>query len=386
MKSICFIYLSNFENASRIERFAKFYSKRLNARNIYCIGKSTIANTHIRKNFYLDIPVILLNFSDKLPKPISLLIWSLSAFRNLSKIKPNIISCESVSVAPLCLIYSFFYKCEIIYSPHEYECFTSEYNNKLKRNFALIIERLIILKAKCIITVSKAISLKYLKRFPNKSFCHILNIPETVDKKKYLTPTKNLVSFEKKISKLRKNSENFIFLYSGMLDKSRKVDLIAKTFTKLPKFFNIIFLGFGDLEQSLISLSKTHSNIFICGPVKSNEINKATSQVDCGFSFLEKNCLNHELALPNKLLSCLQSGIPVISNGRKQIAQLIKKYNAGIIIDDSSELLFQKSLLTITQDDIARFKFGARKFQQKNSWEKEERKLIKFLKKTELNL
>ena len=54
-------------------------------------------------------------------------------------------------------------------------------------------------------------------------------------------------------------------------------------------------------------------------------------------------------------------------------------------MDDSSVKLFQESLLAISKDDLERFKFGARKFQQKNSWAKEERKLIKFFKKIKLN-
>ena len=180
--------------------------------------------------------------------------------------------------------------------------------------------------------------------------------------------------------KLRTSNNVILFLYQGLFDKQRNVDLIFESFTFLPDNYHIILVGFGELFDSLFYKSKIYSNIHVFGGVYRYEIDEITRECDIGFSFLEDTCLNHELALPNKFLSYLSNGIPVISNGRKQISNVITEYNSGILVDSSNITNLYKDLALINLKSLSAMKDGVKYFQKLNSWTIEIDRLLDTLK------
>lgn len=116
---------------------------------------------------------------------------------------------------------------------------------------------------------------------------------------------------------------------------------------------------------------KDFSNIIIHAPMKQNELHQTLEQFDIGLALEPAKDINNELAISNKMLSCLQAGLFVLAtNTPAQEAYLEEYPDHGLCFDyktNNSEAVLKKminKINSIRAQKSKRFK----KFENRN-WE-----------------
>jgi glycosyltransferase involved in cell wall biosynthesis len=106
-----------------------------------------------------------------------------------------------------------------------------------------------------------------------------------------------------------------------------------------------------------------------------------------GVSLLRNNCLNNQLALPNKLFEYLQAGVPVVVNGPSEKAQLVEAYKVGETFLDGDAAGLAKALNLILADADTRDQYKAmtRKAAAELNWQHEEERLLTIYQRVSSN-
>ena len=60
-----------------------------------------------------------------------------------------------------------------------------------------------------------------------------------------------------------------------------------------------------------------------------------THKCDIGWLVIKKYGISNQLALPNKLFEYALSGLPIISSKLNNVVRVIKKYNLGIVVEET---------------------------------------------------
>ena len=121
-------------------------------------------------------------------------------------------------------------------------------------------------------------------------------------------------------------------VYVGMLSYGRYLKKMANIIKQHPEFEWHVG-GFGELESYFKNLAKTYSNIFFYGKLQYPEVLFLESQCDIMTAIYDPAVSNHKYAAPNKFYESLILGKPVIMVKGTGMADIVKKYDIGNVID-----------------------------------------------------
>ncbi len=254
-------------------------------------------------------------------------IWMVKVIRHLRLLRPEVIHCHDLP--GICV--GFFYKLlisnsTIIYDSHEFQSEVANLSETRKRIIRFI-EKISITAADKFITVSPSIAANYIYRYGIKKPHLVLNCPPTVK-----IESSNILRDIFKIP-----SDHLIFLYQGGLAKSRGIELMLEAFDRLNGTNrHIVFMGFGPLEELVISKSKISANIHFHPAVKHDVLLKYTASADFGICLTDLSCKNHMFCLPNKLFEYINAGVPVIATDLIEVRKIIDEYKIGFIIREET--------------------------------------------------
>ena len=285
------------------------------------------------------------------------------------KLKPQIIHCNDTLVLPLGVILKIFTGAKLIYDAHELE---SNRNglSKILGKMTLFVEKLLWRFVDKLIVVSPSIAIWYQENIGEKVTEIIMNSPvlkisnDEVDK----------LYFRKKFN-ISEGSK--IFLYIGILGEGRGIDLIVEAFKNNELKSHLIFLGYGELKDKLINLSKKYENIHVHDAVPHNEVVSIAKSADVGLCFIQNVSLSDYYCLPNKLFEYAFAEIPVLASNFPDISMVVEKYNIGKCSDLNSESIYNaikefeqiEELPRINASDLYDL-----------SWSAQEEKLVKMYK------
>ena len=85
----------------------------------------------------------------------------------------------------------------------------------------------------------------------------------------------------------------------------------------------LVFMGYGHLENQILSHPDIGQKIFLMPAVKPEEVTGYVASADVEVCF-EKRQLEYDFCLPNKLFECIFAGIPVIVNESPEMGALVK--------------------------------------------------------------
>ncbi len=97
----------------------------------------------------------------------------------------------------------------------------------------------------------------------------------------------------------------------------------------------LVFLGDGPLRPALehqAAEARISSRVRFMDPVPPDDLLAYTASADIGVTLLQDTCLNHHLALPNKLFEYLIAGIPVIASDLPEIRRIVKTFDVGLLV------------------------------------------------------
>ena len=162
-------------------------------------------------------------------------------------LKPKILHCHDTLVLPLGVIIKLLTGSKLIYDAHELESNRNGLSTTLGK-MTLFAEKLLWRFVDNLIVVSPSISTWYQENIGEKSTEIIMNAPVLEENKLY---DKNDKSYFRNKFNIPESSK--IFLYIGILGIGRGIELIVESFKKNNLSSHLIFLGYGELKNTLIN-------------------------------------------------------------------------------------------------------------------------------------
>lgn len=341
-----------------IKRKSSFNNIRLNLKGVKDLSVSLVTK---KTFFFLPRAIIhLLNY-------IELFIKCL--FKILNK-KISIIHCHDHKVLPIGYIIKILFNCKLVYDAHELECLDKINQVKFSQRSKIVffIEKLIWKKIDLFITVSPSILNWYKKKIgKKKNSVIILNSP------KLNFPKKN-----KKISlreELKIPASDLIFLYVGGFQHGRGIFKMLDVFSKTIVKSNLVFVGYGELENHIMKYSKKYKNIHLLKPVPHDILVKYISSANVGLCLIEKVSLSDYFCLPNKFFEFAFANLYLISSNFPDMKKLVKNYNLGTSINFSSKELMSK--IRYIENNKKELKLNKKDLTEL-TWEKQSKILIKY--------
>lgn len=250
---------------------------------------------------------------------------------------------------------------KLVFDAHEY--FTESANlihRKFEQQAWKAIESYILPKIKYAYTVNQSIANIFEKEYGVK-FEVIRNVP------------------------YYKNNEDSVkqknIIYQGAVRRDRGLDELVKSMQFIDS--KLIIAGGGEFLNDLKNITKKiqieHKVEFI-GQCTPQELTEITKSAYIGISPLEPVGFNHLYSLSNKFLEYIQLEIPQIAMNFEEYKQINKKYNIGLLIDDTKAEIFAENINKLLHDYTlyTSLKLGASEAKKELNWENEKEKLIFF--------
>ncbi len=283
----------------------------------------------------------------------------------------NILHCNDLNTLPIAFIVKRLYtkNIKVVYDAHEYE--TERHNqSKLIKRVSKKIEKFFLKYVDSMITVSEPIAQEYVRLYN-------IEKPTVI----YNTPNK-IISNKKNIFREKFNipQDHVIFLYQGGLQPRRGV-LEFIELIRGKEGVSYVIMGFGELKETIIALTKKEKNIYFHDAVLPNVLLEYTSSADIGLCIEENRCKSWNLGLPNKMFEYYMVGLPILVSGLLELKRFVIDNKTGFVIEDIfNQEEFNKLFPLIIQEYKNKEKF-IKIVQEIYNWENEEKKLLRVYKK-----
>jgi len=122
----------------------------------------------------------------------------------------------------------------------------------------------------------------------------------------------------------------------------------------------LVFVGTGPERDPLRTLAVSEGvdeKVFFLDPVPYDQVLDVAAGADVGVSLLEDTCLNHRLALPNKLFEYLMVGLPTIVSDFPELGRVVKEFDVGLAVDPSRPDMVARAIQTMVDDKVSRLRW-----------------------------
>jgi glycosyltransferase involved in cell wall biosynthesis len=274
--------------------------------------------------------------------------------------KINSINCHSLFVLPIGVILKLLKSdIKVIYDAHELETHKTGLN-RVMIIFCVLLEKILMRYVDRVIVVSPSIAKFYESKYERPIFT-LRNISEQNSKlsRSYIFNDKFNIP-----------KQDLIFIYQGVLNRGRGVELLIEVFKNIEPNKHLIFMGYGPLENIIKEEIQYISNIHFMPAVRPSEILSYTSGADIGLCIIENLSLSYYYSLPNKFFEYLHSGLPVIASNFPDMTELIDQYNCGWSVN-VEKFDIQNLINRINFLDINNVNYGVSKIREELTWESE---------------
>lgn len=292
--------------------------------------------------------------------------FSLSLYLFYKDKNIKLINIHSFALLPLGVLLKISYGAKLIYDAHELET-EKNGDHGYRKKISKFIERILIKQADMTIVVSESIAEWYEKTYSMMRPSVIFN----ASKRRELIKTNYLRSS----FGIRK--DQVVVLYQGVFAYGRGVNLILEAFkARLDDNVVIVFMGYGELKDIIVSASISSNNIFYLPAVDSQIVLEYTASADVGIHLIQNTCLNHYYCMPNKIFEYAMAGLPVLVSNMKDMSNFICKYEMGGVVNDFSARGVNLAIDGLLMNDLSKMKINAYSAACNHAWEIQEEKLI----------
>lgn len=307
--------------------------------------------------------------SSFLRKALATITWTQRVKRYAKKLPTSCVNVHGLSTLALGVALKRHRGCKLIYDTHELETKTLAVRG-VRRIYSERLERALIPECDAVICVSEGIADWYASHYEIPRPLVVRNVPD----RRAQAVSKAAVNLRMRFG-MPPNA--LLFMYQGGLAAGRQIELFLEAFAHLPPDRHLIFMGRGEMEDSVRRAAANHSNIHLCPAVPPNEVLSFTAQSDVGLVGMEDTCLNHYLSLPNKFFEYLSAGVPVIIPDFPEMRRVMDNYQCGWSWSKDAERLVAL-IARLSPGEVEAKKKHALTAGRELSWEKEEQELLRL--------
>ena len=299
-----------------------------------------------------------------LSKMLRLSIWAIKILLYAIRIRRRIVclNCHILTLLPLCVLIKAIAGCKLVYDTHELETETVN-STGVRRIIAKWVEAVLIRHADVVVVVNEAIGQWYRRTYGLQNVTVVHNAPR-----------KSLQAAPRDLRKdLGIVGEGMLFLYLGLLERGRCIELLIDVFTSQDRS-DILFVGYGEMAPLVEACGARSKHIHFLPAVAPTDIGCVAGAADIGICFLVGDCLNHRLAMPNKLFEYLASGLPILANDDVAVGAYVSDKQCGWSVPLRAERLAH-FIRSIEWDEVRQKRAGAFVAAREVGWCYEERAL-----------
>lgn len=258
----------------------------------------------------------------------------------------------------------------LIYDSHELFTEVPEIQGRWVKKVWLGIEKRIFPKLKNIITVNNSIASIYNEKY-KVPVNVIRNIP-------LLNPIQVDNSF------FSHENDYLIILQGAGINIDRGAEELVLSMKLVPNA-TLIIVGSGDVLPQLKELVIQHNLekvVKFIGKIPPSELKKYTQIATVGVSLDKDTNANYKYSLPNKLFDYIHASTPIVCSNIIEVANIVKQYNLGIVINEVSPKNIADALNNILDDKgrYETYKDNCIEASKILNWQAEKEKLKKILK------
>lgn len=369
------VYNQGLHHDVRTRRYGQALTDRFSNLEFHLVGQRLLPADQLSQILSERFRIVRLRFlflgkNSSFFKVMNFTLWLLNVlFYILKQKKVKIISAHSLKVLPVCVIASVLKGAKLLYDTHEIETHTT--SNKKIISLLTWMEKICILKVQEIIVTSPGHYLWYKDKYKVPVLL-VRNCPSIKEK-----PGSNLGAEYDLRKMLGLSNEDFLYIYIGVINVSRGMNVILESFQHCEKKNHILFLGFGDVNP-IIKLSEQNLNIHYMKPVPPMELVNYISTADVGIHMMDSSNLNHKKALPNKPMQYMAAGLPCIVSDVEVMAGLVRGANSGWIVNEGNVGYLTNLINNLKRKDIEEHALNSQLWFINNNWELESLKLTKL--------
>ncbi len=265
--------------------------------------------------------------------------WFVAGIR---RVRPDVVHAHDAAMLLPGVIGARLTRARLVYDSHELAT-SVPYRERLWAWFVGAIERLAVPRCAAVITVSDGIAQRLRARY------RLARTPTVVRNVSALSPDGQPGLRER----LGIAAHTPLVLHQGAPAPARGCEVLIDAVARLPGV-HLAFLGDAEpgyakelrhfIAEHVASRSAEGSDlaerITLLPSVPLEALLAHTAEADVGVTLLQDTCLNHRLALPNKLFEYIAAGVPVVAADLPETRRLVESYGVGwcVTSSDSSAL------------------------------------------------
>ncbi len=300
--------------------------------------------------------------------------YNLRLFFYLLFQRADILVSNDLDTLPANFLVSKISGIDLVYDSHEYFTGVPELNNRpVIRSIWKSIEKIILPNLKYIITVDYSIGKLYEDKY-KKSINIVRNVPLTIKKDHWPTRVEMGLPADKKI-----------IVIQGSINKDRGIEEAVLSFNYLDDMV-LLLIGDGDVLpeiKRMVLEKRLTDKVIFKSRMAYIELMEHTRMADLGCTLEKGTNINYKFCLPNKLFDYIHAGIPVLCTNNIEVANIVNKYNIGMVIENQDPISISESIKKMLNntEQIKNWKINLAKAAKELCWENEETELMKVYEK-----
>lgn len=287
--------------------------------------------------------------------------------RAIRALRPKSIHCHSLSPLGACVLAKRLFRIPLIYDAHELETERNGLRGVNKRVDRWT-ERLLIRHCDAVLCVSDSIADWYARTYKIRRPVVVRNVPNV--------PACGRPEATPGLWRERFGipAAHIVFIYQGGLFRGRRIEQFLRVFAEAKPDRHIVFMGYGEMQETIEEAARKHSNIHYAPAVRPHEVLRHTAGADVGLVGVENVCLSYYYSLPNKLFEFLLAGIPALMPRYPEMVRVTEGYGCGWVVGEQ-DADWLAEINAITPERIAAGREAARAAGDGLSWQNEAVKL-----------
>jgi glycosyltransferase involved in cell wall biosynthesis len=260
----------------------------------------------------------------------------------------------------------------LVYDSHELAT-SVPYRERAWALFVAGIERLVVPRCAAVITVSDGIAERLHERY------RLTRRPTVVRNVSALSPDGQ----GGLRARLGIDEQTPLVLHQGAPAPARGCEVLVAAVAALPAV-HLAFLGdaepgYAEELRRTIAAHGVSERVTLLPGVALADLLAHTAEADVGVTLLQDTCLNHRLALPNKLFEYIAAGVPVVAAALPETQRLVETYGVGTCVAPADPVGLAEALqATLHGPRDPQLRERLARAARELSWEREQERLLEL--------